>query len=481
MKSLALALLAAPLLTPAAPAPWFVGPSHWPVERILPNLDRHLAQHPDDHEVRFARARVHAWAFQYGLAFVGAHSRLEKSAEGEALAKGLAEDYQQREYVLTTEERYQRLLKPEERARHLASALADYLALLAPLVERPEFLLGFANLLESGAVQIPDLEFDVPGALGWNEPSTEDSVAVCAHIHALADAERGPEAEAALRVPSELPKALLQLWISRDSAQELRRAGARRLLVHALLLRAREAYARAFELAYARDRAEDYRLHPDTREPVFRDMTTDDAARGCLRVARERGVGGLEPAFEARLESELAQLAGRPRREDTTPLVFALDGCPSLNELITPHLTVPFDLDGDAVMELWPWLAPQAAWLVWDPDETGEITSGRQLFGTASGWFSFPDGYAVLAALDDDGDGALRGRELAGIRAWFDRDTDGVSDVGEVVALDALGVVALRTRATHRLGASLANSGGLELADGRLLPTYDWVLAPVAP
>jgi len=479
MRTLALALIAAPLLAAAPPAPWFLGPTHWPIERLLPNLDRHLGEHPDDHEVRFARARVHAWAFQYGLAFVGAQGVFEKVNEPGVFARDLAEDYRQREHVLALEERYQRLLKPEQRAPHLAAALSDYLALQAPLVERPEFLLGFANLLESGAELIPDLELDVPASLGWSEPSAEDSVAICAHIHALADPERGPEAEAALKAPAEFPKALRQLWTARSSAEELRRAAARRLLTHALLARARDAYLRAFELAYARDRAEDHRLDPTTGAPIFRDMTTDDAARGCLRIARERGLGGLEPAFEARLDSELAQLAGRPRSEDTTPIVFALDGCPSLDELTLPNLTVPFDLDGDAVMELWPWIAPDAAWLVWDPEETGEITSGRQLFGTASGWFSFPDGYAVLAALDDDGDGELRGAELTGLRAWFDRDTDGVSDRGEVVSLIELGIVALATTATHRLGASLASSAGLELADGRVLPTYDWVLAPV--
>jgi len=479
MRTLALTLLAAPLLAAAPPAPWFVGPSHWPVERILPNLERHLAEHPDDHEVRFARARVHAWAFQYGLRFVGVSHKLAKEASTSALAQALSPDYQQRDYVLPLEDRYERLLKPEARATHLAAALTDYLALQALLVERPEFLLGFANLLESGAELIPDLELDVPTSLGWTEPSAEDSVAICAHIQALADLERGPEAETALKGPAELPKALRQLWTARSSAEELRRAAARRLLTHALLARARDAYLRAFELARARDHAEEYRLDPDTRLPVFHDRTSFDAARGALRLAQERGLGGLAPETERFLSQELELLAARPSHEDTTPILFALDGCPSLEELTTPHLSVPFDLDGDAVMELWPWITPQAAWLVWDPEETGEITSGRQLFGTASGWFAFPDGYAVLAALDDDGDGALRGAELTGLRAWFDRDTDGVSDRGEVVSVTELGIVALATTATHRLGASLASSAGLELADGRILPTYDWVLAPV--
>ena len=142
---------------------------------------------------------------------------------------------------------------------------------------------------------------------------------------------------------------------------------------------------------------------------------------------------------------------------------------------------MPFDLDGDGIDELWPWLTPDAGWLVWDPENRGEITSGRQLFGSASAWLFFSDGYRVLDALDDDRDGELRGRELAGIRVWFDRDTDGVSDHGEVVSVEDLGIVALATQSTLTLGRSPANLCGAELADGRVLPTYDWVLESLAP
>lgn len=72
------------------------------------------------------------------------------------------------------------------------------------------------------------------------------------------------------------------------------------------------------------------------------------------------------------------------------------------------------------------------------------------------------------------------GAELAGIAVWFDRDSDGLSDPGEVVPVEELGIAALATRATAAVGRSLANFCGLELRDGRVLPTYDWVLEPVS-
>ena len=72
----------------------------------------------------------------------------------------------------------------------------------------------------------------------------------------------------------------------------------------------------------------------------------------------------------------------------------------------------------------------------------------------------------------------VRAEELAGIAVWFDRDSDGVSGPGEVVPVEELGIAALSTEATGHVGLSPANPLGLELADGRRLPTWDWVTSP---
>ena len=47
--------------------------------------------------------------------------------------------------------------------------------------------------------------------------------------------------------------------------------------------------------------------------------------------------------------------------------------------------------------------------------------------------------------------------------------------------VEELGIVALATAASERIDRSLANPCGLELADGRVLPSYDWVLALANP
>src|SRR6185295_1903688 len=84
----------------------------------------------------------------------------------------------------------------------------------------------------------------------------------------------------------------------------------------------------------------------------------------------------------------------------------------------------------------------------------------------------------ALDALDDSRDGKLSGSELRGLAVWFDRNSNGVSDPGEVVPIELLGIESIETRAESMDGESPANQCGLVTQDGRVLPTYDWVAHP---
>lgn len=149
-------------------------------------------------------------------------------------------------------------------------------------------------------------------------------------------------------------------------------------------------------------------------------------------------------------------------------------------ELLTPPHHVTFDLDGDGQSECWPWINPQAAFLVWDPTQSGLITSGRQLFGAYTFQLIWSDGYEPLAALDGNQDGALSGVELNGLRAWFDRNSDGVSQPGEVVDLATLKIEAISTKAERTTeGGHLLNPTGIRLTNGKTLPTWDWMVEPL--
>jgi hypothetical protein len=189
----------------------------------------------------------------------------------------------------------------------------------------------------------------------------------------------------------------------------------------------------------------------------------------------------LDPAKDqaevADLKRRIATIEGRPRA--VTPIALPLDDGCDLAAARAPDARVAFDLDGAGRRGGWSWITPRAGWLVWLPrDGSRRVDSGLQLFGGCTWWVFWSDGYAPLAALDDDGDGALRGRELANLGVWRDEDSDGQSDPGEVRPLAAWGIVALDVRGEAGDGRTTAAWAprGATLADGRTRPTWDLLL-----
>ncbi len=174
----------------------------------------------------------------------------------------------------------------------------------------------------------------------------------------------------------------------------------------------------------------------------------------------------------ARLERLRKRLPKRSRL--TSPILIPTDTTTDLSGLVNPTAAVPFDLDGSGLQRRWGWIRTNAAWLVWDPQRTGRITSGLQLFGNVTFWVFWRDGYEALSALDDNGDGKLTGAELAGLALWNDRNSDGVSDFGEVVPAAQAGLLELGCDASvHTTGIPFHPAGARFSGQG-FRPTFDW-------
>jgi hypothetical protein len=161
-----------------------------------------------------------------------------------------------------------------------------------------------------------------------------------------------------------------------------------------------------------------------------------------------------------------------------TPIVFSLQPPARLKSLLAPRKRVAFDLRGYGRRERWPWVKPGAAFLVWDPESHGVITSARQLFGGYTFEIFHRDGFEALAALDDNGDGKLTGGELLGIRVWIDSNGDGRSEPGEVHDLSEFGIISIAVRAISYDGPYLENPRGIGLRGGGALPMWDWIAKP---
>jgi hypothetical protein len=238
--------------------------------------------------------------------------------------------------------------------------------------------------------------------------------------------------------------------------------------------RARDLFLRAFRVGSGKPA-------PGGRCASVDHTATLEAGKGFLRLLnKSSAAAGDETLARAREEvSEgMKQFAGEEVYELVTPIVLSLSGR-QIDDLIEGSARVSFNLAGFGPARTWPWLKPAAGLLVWDPQRTGEIVSGRQLFGSFTFQIAWTNGYDALAALDDDGDGILRGAELDGIRVWFDRNSDGISTPEEVVDLADCGIVGIAVKADGMAGIHPTNSRGLLLADGRTLPTWDWMAEPI--
>jgi hypothetical protein len=184
----------------------------------------------------------------------------------------------------------------------------------------------------------------------------------------------------------------------------------------------------------------------------------------------------LDPVKDAAeiagLQRRQARLAAAPRA--MTPILIPAASATGLAELVDPDAAVLFDLDGSGRPARWGWIRDSATWLVWDPQGTGNITSGLQLIGGVTFWVFWRDGYEVLDALDDNGDGRLSGEELQGLALWADANSNGISESGEVVPANEAGLRELRTQPeVHYTGIPFHPQGAtFEGTPSR--PSFDW-------
>jgi tetratricopeptide (TPR) repeat protein len=152
-----------------------------------------------------------------------------------------------------------------------------------------------------------------------------------------------------------------------------------------------------------------------------------------------------QPRERAELEKTLQDLDKKikARGRAVTPIVVPLVARAAFEDLVSRNAAVSFDLDGSGLPHRWQWITPQAGWLVYQGTGERRIDSGIRLIGSRTFWIFWRDGYAAMAALDDDADGWLSGAELEGLAIWHDPSSNGIVEPGEVRPVADLGIVAL--------------------------------------
>jgi hypothetical protein len=232
-------------------------------------------------------------------------------------------------------------------------------------------------------------------------------------------------------------------------------------------------------------RSEAIKLYRDLLEQAWsKEKDMKRAPLGWHSVTGEAG-GYLIPLLDATKDKEEietlrqrgAQLKKLPR--PVTPLAIPLRDGLRAQDLANPSARVAFDVDGSGLPQRWTWITPDAGWLVYDHRGKGQVTSGVQLFGNVTFWLFWENGYQALAALDEDGDGWLTGRELEGLAIWQDLNGDGVCQPHEVKSLAEWGIVGLSCRSrpdTSHPDGILYSPDGVRLRDGRTRASYDLIL-----
>lgn len=118
------------------------------------------------------------------------------------------------------------------------------------------------------------------------------------------------------------------------------------------------------------------------------------------------------------------------------PLVLDLDG-DGIETVELGSFAPYFDVDGDMFAERTGWLGADDGFLVLDANQNGRIDDISEMFGNAA-----QTGFAELATHDSNKDGRITqaDQSWSKLLVWQDRDSDGITDAGELSTLDQLGL-----------------------------------------
>lgn len=438
-------------LSPITARALFGVPSFVPTDRLLANTEAHLKERPDDHKTYYTLARIHYLAFVNKSSVVGAFENPAKTNS----PPDIVPHWNEQDF--------------EHSARY---ALARKLALEA-MRDSTNANWSSERMLEFDA-KLNEKRRELQNQ-GWKPDSIDQTEALQHAISALSNFSKALEHDPTNGLYRLGLASLCKQFSDYRQTEELKREPPELKALNW------SAAKREFLLAYQHSVTKDSKL---TSMPIsgLRSIIAHEAATAFLQLVEASPVPASED--EKRTASDLKQsirlFQDLPVRV-VTPIIFSFLAHTTLLDLLDETTIVPFDLDGDGIVEQRPWVKPTTGIVVWDPKRTGIITSGSQLFGSVTWWIFFENGYRALDALDDDRDGFLAGNELTGISVWFDRNSNGRSDPGEVMPIEACGVKALGTRATGSTQGSPMHSGGVVTTGADRLPSYDWVVSPVQP
>ena len=147
-----------------------------------------------------------------------------------------------------------------------------------------------------------------------------------------------------------------------------------------------------------------------------------------------------------------------------TPLILDLNDNGVMSQSIDSG--VRFDLFATGTQVATGWTDPGDGFLVLDRNHDGLINDGTELFGDSTflaNGKKANDGYQALADMDSNHDGFISNTDInfADLKVWTDTNSNGITDAGELLTLQDLGVVSLDVNATPTSTKDNGNTLGL--------------------
>ena len=196
-------------------------------------------------------------------------------------------------------------------------------------------------------------------------------------------------------------------------------------------------------------------------KPISIDVTQQLNVLGTVATLMMGSSAGLQ--FQ--LNSLITSLKGQFGKAEVTksPIILDLngDGVTTTSVSAGTH----FDLDGNGFAEQTGWVGQGDGLLVLDRNGNGVIDDGSELFGNntnlASGGKA-ANGFDALADMDSNHDGQVNSLDanFSQLRVWKDRNSDGITDAGELLTLQEAGVANLATGYTSGSMSNIVASDG---------------------
>ena len=156
-----------------------------------------------------------------------------------------------------------------------------------------------------------------------------------------------------------------------------------------------------------------------------------------------------------------------------TPIVLDLNG--DGVQTLSIDEGVEFDILNDGSKIQTGWISGEDALLAIDNNGNGQIDDRSELFGGDIG-----EGFGKLKTFDSNNDGFVDNNDVnfSQLQVWQDANENGLTEAGELVALESTNVVSLNTSYTDvfsvdGLGNIHGEHGSATLADGRAIDMVD--------